>query len=458
MFTKQKLYNISKQWYKYYQRNINSKEFREYEEKVNESFIKNITNSQKYSQDFLSTSLDDIFAVAQVTICDVLNNVGLAKLINRIKSLPKKDFKYDCHFLSAPRPKYDYVRLQYTSSGYGILADITFLNNKYIKSVEILKSQINNYQVLVEYIFTFSKAMNADLCNQFIYDNIVSISKKDYHPAYRIDKNNNNLNFNSLIQTQQDFLPIICQHYITTYLYSEEGYEDKLPSLTFCTRKKIFNIKDFPLGHFGNNYYNKEQNYIIKENFDNDEFMLFAGNNLVPRFYITDLICRYGNSFYYLFLGKRFLNNFEYDFSKYATGRKKIENSDLSKLLDYYYGLVDNQHIYEDIVVRFKEKWLLFQGEKNKDYNPDVQETLTMYKNIFHNAYEHFKAKTDLSINKTGRIISYTALAISIISVVVSIFFQFCGTNNKELKNTQEQMYCYEINYNLDNNLFYNQN
>lgn len=422
---RQQLKRLTDQWYEYYTRTVNTSDFRQY---VTERCQQEMEEVQKdlSNDDSSRNDLYNEFEIKKLTICDVLDNDGIAKLLRRLYDLPKSKFKFECRFIKPTRfQKFDFVHLRYNSTGYGVLADVNLLKDKFVDRIEILCSQINNYYCFVEYVFYFKNKMNEDMCDNFIATIIPVMSKKDYRPFCHLDKNDKMYNYYSLVKFHNDMFPIVCQHYITEFFYSERGQGSKLPSLSFCTRPEPISIRSLVYGRFGATFYNKKENYVIDENWNNDEFILYAGNNFVPRLCVSQMISEFGNEFYFFFLGRSFLENFEYDFSKYIS-RKIIGYKKLSILLKYYYGLTDYHPSLNNIVNRFNEKWEMYSGYDLVDFNPEIDKCLEKYKSIFQNTYEHLKSISDLKSSQIGKFVSYSALGISVLSFLLSIILHFC--------------------------------
>ncbi len=429
MTQKKEINRYIKKWYQYYLSTINSNDFKNF-----------CTESDKHFADEYSKSIKDDGALSNridfqsdakiksLTICDMVDNEGFTNLIGRIYKLSFKKYTVDCRYRKPTLfRKYDYIHLKFNGRGYGSLANIKLLKDPYIHSIEILSSQINNYFAVIEYKFHFKKIMDDDLSNEFICYNIPRLTIRDYKPFYIAEDDSKVSNYNKLMQAQRELFPIICQHYITSFLYSKNGQYEKLPSLCFYNRNAAFNIETFAGTQFGRIFYNRAKNFVIEENFENNAFSLFSGDNILPRFCVAELISYYGNDFYYVFLGQQFIKNFELMYSKYFS-RKQISNKNLSNLLKFYYGISDENILRqsEDLVSNFNRDWVLYYGYDKMDFERHSLKTTEKYKNVFLNMYEHCKAQIDIKTSGTGRIISYCALGISIISVIISLILHFC--------------------------------
>mgnify|MGYP000718448895 CR=1 FL=1 len=54
-----------------------------------------------------------------------------------------------------------------------------------------------------------------------------------------------------LEQMHDEYFTIVCQHYITNYLYSEQGKLNHLINMVHMTRKEAINIDNMYLGDLG---------------------------------------------------------------------------------------------------------------------------------------------------------------------------------------------------------------
>lgn len=112
----------------------------------------------------------------------------------------------------------------------------------------VKKAQINSYFALIEYCFTFKKPLDEESYNQFVYDNIRNLTSKDYIIWHRISKEEgkrkDDMDYWLAEQMTEESFPLICQHYITSFLYSEQGKNNPLinmviSQITVCLRETI---------------------------------------------------------------------------------------------------------------------------------------------------------------------------------------------------------------------------
>jgi len=233
----------------YYKKNINTDEFKEYiksselvGDKNHREYIKKEHPEWLNRTDYYNNSV-----ISGIDIYDVLSNNGVGRLLKKLYSLSKKEYSVKNYYKKPTSiQKYDYIRLQYSSSGYGRFAEIIFLNDKYIDGINISWVQINNYFALLEYKFKFKRCLDDTSYNSFILDNIDLINLKDYFNWYDIDNNRHVSEYYlALEQMHKEFFSLICQHYITSLLFSEQGQSNQLINLTGMTRKEPIDIVNF---------------------------------------------------------------------------------------------------------------------------------------------------------------------------------------------------------------------
>lgn len=198
-----------------------------------------------------------------------------------------------------------------------------------------------------------------------------------------------------------------------------------MPSISVVTRKEPINIDKLFLGDFCTYYYNREEKYVIvAKPFDDNNYFMLCGENRINCFRLISLISEYGNIFYYTFLGRRHMKIFEQEYSCFVTERKHIKNKDLSNLLELLHSLTDYKYNHFDLEEKFKKNWIMFCGNKENDFVLD-KDFISSCKKIYLDTYEHLKLKLDSYISTTGRIVSFIALGISFMTLVLSFIFHF---------------------------------
>lgn len=410
---------------RYYLDNINSDEYKQYieEQKVQSVKIYREYIEKEKPQWADRTDFYKDYVISNIMFYDVLSNNGVAKLLKKLYSLSPKRYKTKSYYKKPTLiNRYDYIHLQYNHSSHGRFAEIELLEDKYIKSIEISWSQINNYYALLEYNFRFRKCLDDKLYDSFIYDNITKLRLKDYVIWHHIDKTSKG-DYLALEQMNDEYFSIICQHYITSVLYSEDGKLYQLVNMTCMTRKEPIDIGKIYLNDMGVSYYNKKSNYIISCDYDRVNYYLLAGNNAIPHFSASAYICMYGDDFYYHFFGNREMKIFEAEFSKYSTGRKKIKyNKELRTLLNKIQGLSDHERRRTD---EFHEKfcgmWELYEGNDKSDLIEYCGNRVEEYKDIYEKNFSYLKLLSEMNYTKSNQVNTLVATAASIVATIIAV-------------------------------------
>ena len=397
----------------FYKMHINTQSF--------EKFCQN--RDKEYDTDRSNIFFDNL-RVYRVNFGDVLTNDGITNLLKCLYSLPKKKFKV-INFYKKPTcfRKYDYVKLQYTSNSAGILAEIELIEDKFIDKIQILWSQINNYYAYIEYKFSFKKLFDEKLFHEFVMENLECFTKYDYFFYYDI-KENQDVNYQWMLKFEFNLFPIILQHYITTYFYSETGRDYELICLTAMVSSEKLDLKNFDIGFMAEGFYNKKGNYLIRRDFTQENaYFLISGKNHMPSFQIIEYIRSFGNEFFYKYFGYRELKIFEEQFSKYASGRRKITfNKKIKSLLNRLQALTDGKTIpFNNLEKQFEENWDYYWSNNKTNYNELHGENLTRIKEVYSKNFDYFKILTELNYTKWNKIASIFTIVISILATIIAL-------------------------------------
>lgn len=211
MTAKQQIRYLTNQWYEYYAKTVKTNYYKQYVTEHNIAEKKRIQDDIAKDGD-IRNDLYDVCEICKFTICDVLDNDGVGKLIRKIYALLKSKFKFECRFRKPTLfQKFDFVHLQYNSTQYGILANVIWLNDEFVDRIEILFSQINNYHCLIEYIFHFKNKMSESILDNFILKTVPLLTSSDYRPFYRIDKSDKLYNFQTLLSCENETIFLVFQ-------------------------------------------------------------------------------------------------------------------------------------------------------------------------------------------------------------------------------------------------------
>ena len=309
----------------------------------------------------------------------------------------------------------------------GSFANIKFINDKYIKEIQISWSQINSYYAYLEYKFSFTRCFDEKRYNEFISEKMKLIDiKKDYAPLYRVS-DAKEYNYMMLEQMQEDFFRIICQHYITSLLFSRYGKRYGLISLVIMTREKPIDISQVYITDIGVGYYKKDENYVIVSDYTGTAYTLCAGNNRIPNFSLASYIGRYGNDFYIAFFGSREVKIFENEFSKYISGRKRAKyNAEYFLLFRKTHSLSDAENkSMEEFYDEFNKNWDFYISNDKKELLDFHEKCRVNIRNIYQSSYEYMKMMAEIDYTKTNKNIAVLAVIISVVSILVSFILAY---------------------------------
>ena len=369
---------------------------------------------------------DSDSVIAKVVFCDILTNEGIAKLLRKLHSLPKQYYSVDNYYKKpAIKTQYDYVQLQYSHVSTGRFAEIKFLKDKYIDSINIGWTQLNNCYAFLEYTIRFKKCLDNNLYTEFMVDNLYTFSPRDYSIYYYGIKTVSEAEPDYLMvqQMHSEFFPLLCQHYITTLLYSEQGENSPLACLVYQTRKQPIEIDKMYLGDLSVSFYNKEENYVITGDSDSVQYCVNAGGNHIPNFNLCHYISKYRNEFYYRFLGTREMRLFERDFSELSNGRKRITyNKKFKQLITKIKSLAGHEFKHtESFDDQFVEKWNFYISNDKSDINTLFHNKTEDIKAILDENFQHLKLLTELNYSKSNWIVAVIAAIASVLATIISL-------------------------------------
>lgn len=416
---------------KYYLKHFQDKDYLEYkEQRKRESFefVKRYVEEKKphwkKRTDIYGENGDEV--IAGVIFADILSNDDVATLLRKIYGLSDKNYEKDILYKKPTLfRKYDYVHLSHQGYSVGSFATIKFKKDEYIKEIKISWSQINSYYAYLEYEIRFIRCLDEERYSAFISDNIRKLKiRRDCVSLYRVP-GDEKIDYLVLDQMHDDYFRLICQHYITSLLFSKYGKKYKLLNLVLMTREKPINISQIYINDMGVGYYSKDGNYVIVSDYNETDYYLFAGNNVIPSFSLAPYIGRFGNDFYIEFFEKREINIFENEFSKYISGRKRVKyNDEFVQLLRKMQSLsAAETKSMKEFYKEFNTKWDFYianDKEDLKDYHKDCRTDL---RKIYQSSYEYMKMMTEIDYAKSNKYISVIAVIISVVAILVSVFW-----------------------------------
>ena len=405
----------------FYLKNFNQIEYSEYVDRQTRDCCRKIekeSGNKQHTDYFLD------YYVPKVKIYDILSNDGMAKLVNSLYKLSPKKYKVIdvLYRKQTVLHKYDYVHIQKEHCFLERLARVKFINSKYIKSIDITVTQMNDIYAFIEYDISFNISLNEEERNQFIIDYLPQITDDDYFGNFNIDDGHK---LEMIYEMNQIYFKYICQHFVTSLFFSETGAKRKLLSVIYQIRKESIDINKIYLGDgLCISYYDKDKNIILNRNYDSTNYVLLSGNNVIPNFGISEYIMKYGNIFYLRIMGESELTFFEKEYSKYVSGRKKIYfNREIIKLFKQVRSFSECQPLRgseQELMKNFDKNWILYKGNTKCRLKDDKYIKIEDYRKIYEEKYDYMKKMAEINYTKSNQVIAVISVIIAILAIIIA--------------------------------------
>lgn len=405
----------------FYLKNFNQIEYSEYVDRQTRDCCRKIekeSGNKQHTDYFLD------YYVPKVKIYDILSNDGMAKLVNSLYKLSPKKYKVIdvLYRKQTVLHKYDYVHIQKEHCFLGRLAEVQFIDSKYIKSIDITVTQMNDIYAFIEYDISFNISLNEEERNQFIIDYLPQITDDDYFGNFNIDDGHK---LEMIYEMNQIYFEYICQHFVTSLFFSETGAKRKLLSVIYQIRKESIDINKIYLGDgLCISYYDKDKNIILNRNYDSTNYVLLSGNNVIPNFGISEYIMKYGNIFYLRIMGEPELTFFEKEYSKYVSGRKKIYfNREIIKLFKRVRSFSECQPLRgseQELMKNFDKNWILYKGNTKCRLKDDKYIKIEDYRKIYEEKYDYMKKMAEINYTKSNQVIAVISVIIAILAIIIA--------------------------------------
>ena len=405
----------------FYLKNFNQIEYSEYVDRQTRDCCRKIekeSGNKQHTDYFLD------YYVPKVKIYDILSNDGMAKLVNSLYKLSPKKYKVIdvLYRKQTVLHKYDYVHIQKEHCFLERLARVKFINSKYIKSIDITVTQMNDIYAFIEYDISFNISLNEEERNQFIIDYLPQITDDDYFGNFNIDDGHK---LEMIYEMNQIYFKYICQHFVTSLFFSETGAKRKLLSVIYQIRKESIDINKIYLGDgLCISYYDKDKNIILNRNYDSTNYVLLSGNNVIPNFGISEYIMKYGNIFYLRIMGEPELTFFEKEYSKYVSGRKKIYfNREIIKLFKQVRSFSECQPLRgseQELMKNFDKNWILYKGNTKCRLKDDKYIKIEDYRKIYEEKYDYMKKMAEINYTKSNQVIAVISVIIAILAIIIA--------------------------------------
>lgn len=413
-------------------------------------FRQSYKNYVKYfqSEEGKTTFSDEGFFNAKLGIAtyyDTLNNDSINKLVKKLFRLPKDKYKIEYPAFSTKK-RHQYIQFQNLSHSVGIFANIRFLNDKYFKSINIAWCQRSNYNSMFEFQVLFTSGLDSFADEfEFIKTYISLKSKKNtkYFRQFDIDSPSYKNHKKSIIDYHNYFFKYMVQTVINFDLFTENGMNNDLFSIYSYQMKKI-DFDNFEVPYLGILLKSKDKKTLLIGNdlpsTYNSSIMLEAVSQdflFTPRGLLS-WFAQFRNVFYYNIYFDFEIDELNHRISGFSTGSRKFFSS--KDLLWIYRKIVELDSSRDSIDFidadelnrLINEKWEIFYGNIDPDSrqsNPipshftkeNVDFLLTKYRE----QYNFYTVALDSQNTKLNTRIAFISLALSIISIIISMLFSF---------------------------------
>ena len=107
----------------------------------------------------------------------------------------------------------------------GRLAEVQFIDSKYINSIDITVTQMNDIYAFIEYDISFSIMLNEENRNQFIIEYLPQITDDDYFESFNIDGCHK---LEIIYEMNQNYFEYICQHFVTSLFFFRNRHKKEI--------------------------------------------------------------------------------------------------------------------------------------------------------------------------------------------------------------------------------------
>ncbi len=275
-------------------------------------------------------------SIVRIDLYDVLDNKAVSKLIRKISGLKKSGYKTKLYYKKSRLGVRNYIQPQFDYTATGLFAEITKLNDDFLREIHLSWTQINNDEAIIQYSFMLGKPVKSvEDCRKWVLDYWGLMSKVEALPYYEsvdilaADTSQNNRYIYDL------FLGIF-QGFVIDNLHTNLGHTYRLPINILQLTKKRTALNRIISENFIYIVYKKgkENCYILHKVIDKWQINsvvigdTYSGQDLLGYF------SEYGMDYYYLVFGD-------------------IEIAELSKRLVSYFNKGKTKISYRN------RKWLL---------------------------------------------------------------------------------------------------
>jgi len=346
---------------------INKIKYKIHQDNFIEKYYKKIQSISGYTAFLKHVSKKDPIQseLSNIALYDVLDNDGMTKLIKSIYKL-KKRRNIEVHHLNYRKKnlrKLNYINSQ--KYNWASIVKLKFHDDKWIREVNILYTNLNDSEIIIQYDFNFKVVLNNYVkVHDFVMDNIINLKLPYFLTSYIDDKFFDNVKYIDIFSLEYELFVDILQTFITNNLYSKHGNRYKLPVEYSYRIKRHNKRKDRILKNsFLQLCYYKEGMYILYNNFlrERAEFEVYSRSKYLTKPILLEYFSKYSMEFYLIAFNDFETNQLEKRMRKYLNSNKKNINSN-----DLKWFIVKIKQLTEE------KSRIITNLKSNSDFSGDI--------------------------------------------------------------------------------------
>ena len=270
-------------------------------------------------------------SLLSVEVYDVLDNKQFNKLMRQIAKLDKSKFDTKLNYKRNKFKNRNYIRPQFDNRSTASVARINPKGDGFISEIDIAWTQINNDEAVIEYSFSFAKAVSslADCKVQILkyWNLIMSVETLPYYKSVDTILVHDEGNDEHIYKM---FLSIF-QGFINKHLYTNLGHRHQLPINVSQLSKTSRSINELIKNkHLFVSIYKsqKDSTFLIHNPIDDWVIHTVAVGKSYSRDSLLGYFSQYGMNYYYYIFGKIEISELSSKLTDYLnSGKTKLSLS-----------------------------------------------------------------------------------------------------------------------------------
>ena len=367
-----------------------------------------------------------------VSLFDLIDNTGFNRLMHRIYKLKdRKGLKVETSYIYRRFRKLNYISSNIVGSRIGHIATITFLNDKWLRSIEISYTYVNNSQAIIQYQFSFKKAITSPLLrHQFVEDNIMYVKKETYFYTYLdldlLDRADNK----ELYRLDDVLFSDILQAYICTLFTTKYGRYYNLPIEYIChLRKYNKKVRKRLRSVFLCAEYEKSNEYIlISAHGDRYECNYFYVGKMIPNSIMFRLFSDFSSEMYYTAFSRIEIQELENRMRKYLnSSRSFVSASDIKWLVNKKRYIKEQEERIKNNLKEENKPYIqrtidwkcYYRGKPEKRDLINYPDQTSYFLKLYEENLSYLDAISSVQNNKVLVLLSIATLVATIVGIIV---------------------------------------